>query len=117
MEFDNNIPIYLQVVNDIKKNIITGKLMLGEKLPSGRDLALEYQINPNTASKIYKVLEAEEICFTKRGLGTFLTEDSSKVEFLRTEIAKELVDSFHKNMCDLGYKKEELLKLLEEKYN
>ena len=52
MEYNNNLPIYLQVINQIKKDMIQGKLPMGEKLPSTRELAVQYQINPNTAARV-----------------------------------------------------------------
>ena len=57
MEFENNIPIYIQVINQIKKDIITGKLPMGAKLPSTRELAVLYHINPNTAGRVYNEME------------------------------------------------------------
>lgn len=117
MEFENNIPIYVQVINDIKKDMVNGVLALGEKLPSGRELALKYKINPNTANRIYKELEAEEICYTKRGLGTYVTEDGEKLMMIREEMAVTLLDTFIEGMKNLGFTKEEVLKILEEKYN
>ena len=112
MEYDNNIPIYLQVMNQIKKDMIQGKLPLGEKLPSTRELALQYQINPNTAVRIYKEMEQQNMCFTKRGLGTFVTEDATIVTTMRESMAKELLDGFVREMKDLGFTKEELLKVI-----
>ncbi len=117
MEFDNNIPIYLQVIHDIKKDMVNGVLALGEKLPSGRELAFKYKINPNTANRIYKEMEAEEICFTKRGLGTYVTEDMEKVNKIRQEMADSLLDNFIEGMKQLGFTKEELIRLLEQKYD
>ena len=67
MEFENNIPIYIQVINQIKKDIITGKLPMGAKLPSTRELAVLYHINPNTAGRGYKEMELQNMCYTKRG--------------------------------------------------
>ncbi len=116
MEFDNNIPIYVQVIDDIKRNIVKGILTLGEKLPSGRELAYTYKINPNTANRIYKELEALEICYTKRGLGTYVTEDVNKLRSLKEEMAGNLLEQFIAGMKDLGYSKEELIKMLESKY-
>lgn len=116
MEFDNNIPIYIQVIQDIEKDIITGKLGLGEKMPSGRDLALKYKINPNTASRIYKELETQAICFTKRGLGTFVTEDGVRVDQIRKDMANDLLEQFISGMDKLGIQKAEILAMLEEKY-
>lgn len=112
MEFDHNIPIYVQVIHQIKKDIVNGKLGLGDKLPSGRELALQFQINPNTANRIYKELEMLDICFTKRGLGTFVTEHSEKVTELREEMAEEYLVQFMEGMKHLGYQKEELIGMI-----
>ncbi|SHK94286.1 DNA-binding transcriptional regulator YhcF, GntR family [Anaerocolumna jejuensis DSM 15929] len=116
MEFDNNIPIYIQVIHDIKKDIVTGKLALGDKMISGRDLALMYKINPNTASRIYRELEAQEICFTKRGLGTFVTEDKERICNIRKDMANDLLEQFISGMSNLGLQKDEIFSMLEEKY-
>ena len=71
MEYNSSLPIYLQAANSIKQDIVTGKLSPGARLPSVRDLAVEYTINPNTVSRVYKELEMEGVCFTRRGMGTF----------------------------------------------
>ncbi|MGB8452928.1 MAG: GntR family transcriptional regulator [Anaerocolumna sp.] len=117
MEFDNNIPIYVQVINEIKRDMVNGVITLGEKLPSGRDLAFKYKINPNTANRIYKEMEAEAICFTKRGLGTYVTEDVEKLMGIREEMAGSLLETFIEGMKQLGFTKEELIRLLENKYD
>lgn len=117
MEFDNNMPIYLQVIRELKKDIINGVLGLGDKLPSGRELALKYQINPNTANRIYKEMEIEEVCFTKRGLGTFVTEDGDKLNQIRNEMAESLLVNFVAGMAELKFDKEEVIALIEEKYD
>lgn len=117
MEFDNNIPIYLQVINAIKRDMVNGVISLGEKLPSGRDLAFKYKINPNTANRIYKEMEAEDVCFTKRGLGTYVTEDVDKLKKIREEMAGTLLDNFIEGMKQLGFTKEELIQLLEQRFD
>lgn len=117
MEFINNIPIYLQVINDIKRDIVNGILSMGEKMPSGRDLALKYKINPNTASRIYRELETDNICFTKRGLGTFVTEDRETVTRIRDEMSEDFVVNFIRGMKSLGFSKEELNHLISVKYD
>ena len=53
MRYENDRPIYLQVIEDISRRLIQGELALGEKLPSVREMAVQYQINPNTASRVY----------------------------------------------------------------
>lgn len=116
LEFDNNVPIYIQVINDIKRDIVTGVLPPGERLLSARDLAIKYQINPNTANRIYKELELEELCYTKRGLGTFVTEDQIKVESIREEMSDALIDTFIKGMKELGFLKQQLIDVISERY-
>ena len=115
MEYNNNLPIYLQVINQIKKDMIQGRLPMGEKLPSTRELAVQYQINPNTAVRVYKEMEQSGMCFTKRGLGTFVTEDVEVITKMKEEIATELLESFVQEMSDLGFSKEELITIIEKR--
>lgn len=112
MEFNPSLPIYLQVVTAIKRDIVTGKLKLGDKLPSVRELALQYAINPNTASRVYGELESEGVCFTRRGMGTFVTEDARKTTEMREEMAQELVTYFIDGMSSLGIGKKEAMQFL-----
>lgn len=109
MEFNTEIPIYMQVIRDIKKQIVRKKFLPGDKLPSSRELAVLYKVNPNTAARIYKELESEGYCYTKRGLGTFITEDESMQKELRKEMAQSLLDGFLEEMKDLGFEKEEII--------
>lgn len=117
MQYDNNLPIYLQVDKDIKTRIVKGDMKPGEKMPSTRDLALMYQINPNTAQRVYKELETERVCETKRGLGTFVTQDNTRINQLREEMAAENIISFIKGMKELGYQKEQLVHILEHQFD
>ena len=64
MNFQANYPIYLQIAEDIKRRIVIGELKAGDKLPSNAELALAYQVNPNTVQRIYRQLEAEGISYT-----------------------------------------------------
>ena len=63
MQYDANSPIWLQVMNLIRMDIVTGKRAPGEKLPGGRDLAVQFSINPNTAARVYRELESDlKVC-------------------------------------------------------
>ena len=115
MEYNNNLPIYLQVINQIKKDMIQGRLPMGEKLPSTRELAVQYQINPNTAARVYKEMEQAGMCCTKRGLGTFVTEDMEVITKMKEEMAGELLENFVQEMQDLGFTKEELIAIIEKR--
>ena len=116
MEFKSNIPIYLQVVDDIKKQIVNGTIKPGDKLLSTRELAVTYTINPNTSMRVYSELEANGITFTRRGLGTFVSEDTALVKRLKDEMADNLINSFIDEVKALGYTKEELVEIISKKY-
>ena len=109
-------PIYLQVIEDISRRLIQGELILGEKLPSVRELAVQYQINPNTVSRVYKEMESRGLCYTKRGMGTFITEDSGMIKKLQSEMAEECLDSFLQGMKAIGIGLDEMIQLLRERY-
>lgn len=114
MEYNPALPIYLQVATSIKRDIATGKLELGGKLPSVRELALEYTINPNTVSRVYRELEMEGICFTRRGMGTFVTEDADTIMQMKDEMAKELIKDFLDGMRQLGISQKESIHFIEQ---
>ena len=112
MEFNPALPIYLQVMTAIKREIVTGTLEMGARLPSVRELAVQYAINPNTAGRVYRELENEGICFTRRGMGTFVTEDAQKVAQLKEAMADELARQYLDGMRRLGITQEEALRRL-----
>ena len=114
MEYNSSLPIYLQAANSIKQDIVTGKLSPGARLPSVRDLAVEYTINPNTVSRVYKELEMEGVCFTRSGIGTFVTEDPERVQKLKEEMAGALIREFLEGMEQLGFSRAQAIGLLEK---
>ncbi len=93
----------MQVIEDITRKMVTGELPPGEKLPSVRDLALAYAINPNTASRVYREMEQMELSFTRRGLGTFITEDREVYDEIRAKMVRECLSTFVRGMHTLGY--------------
>lgn len=112
MNFNNSIPIYLQVINKIKSDVITGKLNLGDKMPSTRDLAKDLGINPNTASRIYNEMESSGLCFKKRGLGTFITESEEIVKTIKNEMADQLTKDFIEGMKKLDFSYDDMVNLI-----
>ena len=73
MDFDARMPIYLQIMEGIKKDIISGKLKRGEKMPSVRNMAAELKVNVNTMQRVYQELEREGLITTQRGTVSFVT--------------------------------------------
>ena len=115
MEFNSRIPIYLQVIDNIKKQLVTGKIPRGSKLPSTRELAVEYNINPNTAARIYKEMELMNICYMKRGLGTYATESKKKIDEMRSDIKSCVIENFIAEMTELGYSRRQMVQEIEKR--
>jgi DNA-binding transcriptional regulator YhcF (GntR family) len=114
MQYDSRIPIYLQVIGDIKKRMVGGEIKPGDRLPSTRVLAQDYEINANTAARIYKEMETMGLCYTERGTGTFVTNDPGFVKRVKHEMAEELIKNFVKEMTALGFSSEEMKQAIEE---
>ena len=114
MDFDTRIPIYLQIMERIKKDIILGRLKRGDKMPSVRVLAGELQVNVNTVQRVYQELEREEVIFTQRGIGSFVTEDENVVKRIKQEMAYEVLGRFVQGMRELGFDGEKTLAALKE---
>lgn len=82
-DFDPNLPIYIQVMEEIKKEIFASEYLPGSKLASVRELALEYGVNPNTIQKALSELERTGIIYSRRALGRFVSEDSNLISELK----------------------------------
>ncbi len=109
MDFDPMKPIWVQVANRLKQQIVTGVLPPGSKLPGGRDLALAYGINPNTAARIYQELEREGVCTTRRGMGTYVTEDDERIHSLKESMIRDALERFLADLAGLGISGKEAL--------
>ena len=92
--------------------IFTGRLPAGAKLPGGRELALRYTINPNTAARVYQELEKEGLVEMRRGMGTYVTDSTERLTKLRTEMAREAVREYLDKTASLGYSREEAVTLI-----
>lgn len=105
-------PIFLQIVERIQADIISGRYAPGDKLPSVRDLAAEAAVNPNTMQKAFSELERTGLVYSQRTSGRFITEDTTMIEELKSSLAKEKINEFLELMQKLGYKNEEILSLM-----
>jgi GntR family transcriptional regulator len=112
LKFNATAPIYLQIIEEIKKDIVTGALSRGGRLDSVRSLAEKFGVNLNTMQRACSELEREGIIFTQRGIGSFVTEDERTIAQLKTTISGKLIASFVTGMFNLGYPKSEILEIL-----
>lgn len=115
MQYNSRMPIYMQVIDDLKKRIIKRELKPGDKLPSTRELAVEYEVNPNTVARIYKEMEQMSICYVERGKGTFIENSEELLPNLRNEVINNLVDNFVEQMKELGFSQQEIIERISDK--
>mgnify|MGYP000071305731 FL=1 len=112
-EFQDHLPIYAQLMDTLKRRIITGRYLPGEKLPSVRELAAEAGINPNTVQRAFSELEREGLIYTQRATGKYVTENADEIKSARQALAKTQVAEFLSNMQSLGYSVGDVIVLLQ----
>jgi len=115
VDFNDNLPIYIQIMNLLKSQIAAGEISGGDKLPSVREFSKELKVNPNTIQRAYQELEREELVFTQRGMGTFVTEDVEMIKRLRKDMATSIVKNFIEEMNKLGFKPKEIIEIISER--
>lgn len=111
--FDNNIPIYIQLLDYLKIYLISGVFKAGDKLPSVRDFATTFKVNPNTMQKALTELEDMNLIYTERTNGKYVTNDAKLIERLKDEYAITLAKSYFQGMRRIGLGKADSIKYLE----
>ncbi|WP_367986260.1 GntR family transcriptional regulator [Streptococcus sp. ZY1909104] len=113
-KFDNNMPIYIQITNTIKLQIVANQLKPGDKLPTVRDLAEIAGVNPNTVQRALSDLEAEGFVYSVRTTGRYVTDNQELITQTRLHLAQKELENFVNNMLDLGFSQDELTERLDD---
>lgn len=114
--FDNDRPIYTQIIEHIKLFIISGEFAPGSKVPSVRDLASDAGVNPNTMQRALAELERAQLVYSNRTSGRFITEDKEIIKMVKKESAENNIEQFLNTMKKIGYSKDETISLIKQ-YN
>ena len=101
-KFDNERPIYLQLVEQLRIAIVSGAYAAGSRLPSVRELAVMAKVNPNTMQKALTELESDRLIFTERTNGKYVTKDQRLLAKIKTELASDLVQKYTSDMAKIG---------------
>ena len=113
-QIDNNKPVYIQLVEQLKMKIISGEIELDSKLDSVRNLAAEAMVNPNTMQKALAELERQGFVYSKRTSGRFVTDDKVLIDRERKNLVKDSVKASLETLINLGYTDEEIIRLIKE---
>ncbi len=114
LDFDPTRPIYLQIIEAVKKRAVQGVYRAGDSLPSVREMATEMGVNPNTMSRAYMELEREGFITTRRGQGSSITKSAKRIDNERRSLARAARERFVAEMRDLALSPEQIDELMRE---
>ena len=113
---DSDRPIFVQIIEHLEYDIVSGSLSPGAKVPSVRELATDAAVNPNTMQRALSEMERLGLMRTERTSGRYVTDDEGVITSLKKDLASVGVDGFIKQMKRLGLDRDEVLKLVKENY-
>jgi GntR family transcriptional regulator len=116
LDFRSGIPIYTQIVEQVKQQVVSGELKPGDQLPTVRALALELRVNFNTVARAYRLLDDANIISTQQGRGTFILEipPPERTDKLRRQALEALTRDYLNEAHRLGCSSSEISKELKE---
>lgn len=112
VEFNSTMPIYLQIIDEIKRQIVSGEREPGSRVESVRDLAQSMGVNPNTMQRAFAELEREGLMYTERTTGRFITSDAEIISKLKEDSVKTYIAEFVNSMMKSGFTKQDIIRLI-----
>lgn len=110
---DSDRPIFMQIIEHIELDIVSGKLPPGSRTASVRELAAEAAVNPNTMQRALSELERMGLMKTDRTIGRYITDDKAMIDDLKDKIASQKTRSYLEDMSRLGIEKSEVIRIIE----
>lgn len=118
MKFDSNLPIYLQIMDEIKRLIITDVYTPSQKIPSVRELAVSFGVNPNTVQRALSELEREGLLNSERTSGRFICNDITLIQKLKKNMIEQKTDQYIDEVRMFGFDDEAIIQNVKERlYN
>ncbi len=112
IHFDASRPIYAQLAEHITRKIIAGQYAAGQRLPPVRELSAAFGVNPNTLQRAFAELERQDLLYTERTAGRFVTQNTATICAVRDALAQQMLADFTQQMAQMGYTKMQLIALL-----
>ena len=113
-KYDDSLPIYTQLVEQMKRAIVSGAIAPGERLAAVREMAMEAGVNPNTMQRALQELERCGLVYAMRSSGRYVTDEVSVIDAARDKLAEETIFGFIENMSRLGFSREESIRKIRE---
>lgn len=112
MEFHNEQPIYIQIATCVKEQIVSGRIQPGDKLPSVREYTVQFEVSALTIQRAMQYLEKEQIIYSRKGVGNFVREDSTRN--LQGQMVEAQARDFVEKMKKCGLSPEEIRELVDK---
>ena len=113
-EFKKNLPLFVQISDRIRRDIVLGTYSAGEQLPTVRQLAFTASANPNTVQHALAILEDEGLIVTRGTAGKFITSDTELLCAARKKIKAHTIEGLLKEALELGISAEEIVEYVKE---
>ena len=113
----SRVPVYEQIIKQVKEQVLTGILKEGDKLPSVRSLSVKLSINPNTIQKAYPELDRRQLIITVPGKGSFISEKAIEVVGANSREKMTELNKIIRELALAGVTKEEIINNIEEVFN
>ena len=119
MDYSENRPIYMQIVDHFCDQILLKKWSAGDRIPSVREIAVKMEVNPNTAIRAFHYLQDENVLYNERGVGYFVSESAydQVVSLKREDFIQNKLPGFYNDMKLLGFTCSDLDKLYNEHHS
>ena len=117
MNFNEDRPIFLQLAEIFIQELVSGEIKKSDKLPSVREIAKTYKVNPNTVTRSIDELVGTGLFEVKRGMGTYVIDDEAMIKEKRRSYIKKRVENSLEEFQNLGIDKNEFVKLIMENDN
>jgi len=115
IDHKKGLPIYLQIIEQVRHQIAAGNLAVGDRLPTVRALAVSLSVNPNTVAKAYTELERSGVLQTKQGVGTFVIRSEEVVDRReRSEKLHSIATAFLDEAMWYGYSSDEVIVIIKQ---
>ncbi len=116
-ELSNDRPLYLQLIEHIKLQILSGEYSPGAQFPSVRELALTANVNPNTMQRALAELERDGLLINERTNGRRITSDASMIQSMRSDLAQVKLNQFKQELVKLGFHEDAQLEFINSNWN
>lgn len=113
-DFDRNAPMFLQIFDKMKKDIISAKYPPNSQIPTVRQLACDMSVNPNTVQKALQLLEDEGLIITRATLGKFVTPDTLRIAEVKGEMQKQTLRAWIDEMHEIGITTEKIIEFIKK---